>query len=911
MNKCGLIKIFALISAVYFAFNPIRTVVHGADGTTASVIAECSFVNGKAIAVGAAVSTGASLESAGAVLDCRGETDENNMIDIQPAKGNIGIIVNESKMSSVGRWDYLDVTVRYLDSGAGWFFLRYTTEDGNKTSEYVSLTDTGEVLSYTFSVMGVSGGNGVMYGNVNKGYDVEICTTRCIWQETLDPSVAAWSPDAVTVKSVSIVRSGKNANIKAEARTERVGNIFYDYDVPEFKMTYMNRADTAISFTAVYKVYMYDKDMDKGEAVSSVTVNYSIRGGETLTDTICAPVDKYGLYLFEAELTSDSGLFVVIAAEFSKCVKSDALNKTVGAAGHIMDKNKGDPDKVLDLMKDAGLGISREGIRWQQWLEDSDGTGSVDNAKQLSERHKNILNGMKQRGIEPLLLIAGLKSNAAEDRGFPGADKISEYNEFVEGLLTDETVKDTVDCIEIGNEPDLQTKVAGELITSATPERQRIQAEEYVRVLTNSYEIAKAVEGKNYKVGAFTVCMLTSTARSFMDYALSALTEYKGRTGNQAFDYLILHPYYSRDNDPEPGNAGSDSGWQPNKMGAKRYIIDYYRHLITGEPYFNSLDGSTETISGKETGNVYSLNYPDDREVWISETGISSAYNENSTMCALGQYNQAKFIIRDVNQAKLNNFNNKIYIYDMVDDGDVKTEEQHNYGLVRSETSNVPYAAKYSYLAVANYNRMTAESVSAEEVYNTDYDYIVKYEGSEQSGRDVYMLWTPKTNGAQIDYSFPAGKKVYYYDMLGNRLSESEVKSGGKYILSDEPYYAVSGSDFGAEEFEEKCFKLYAAGGMCEGTVSTGAAIQNPVSLTLSAKGLDADESVYVVYAEYESSELKNIKIIPMAGSDSNIEYLEIEPGADVDKDSASVFIWENLTNQIPCDKVIKFNIVR
>ena len=157
-------------------------------------------------------------------------------------------------------------------------------------------------------------------------------------------------------------------------------------------------------------------------------------------------------------------------------------------------------------------------------------------------------------------------------------------------------------------------------------------------------------------------------------------------------------------------------------------------------------------------------------------------------MCVGDQYSQAIWIIRGLNQIKLNNIADKVWIYDFADDGDRMNEREMNFGIVRSHTNSVPYAAKYAYLALAAFNKLTEDATAAREYYSDDYKYIAKY---SSNGRASYLLWTTKPTEQTIEYDF--GKNVRFYDLLGNEISENSVMRDGKYILTGEPYWAVTG----------------------------------------------------------------------------------------------------------------------
>ena len=189
--------------------------------------------------------------------------------------------------------------------------------------------------------------------------------------------------------------------------------------------------------------------------------------------------------------------------------------------------------------------------------------------------------------------------------------------------------------------------------------------------------------------------------------------------------------------------------------------------------------------------------------MWHTEFGYSSSTGENSANMSVGdEYKQAEMIIRLMDEIKRDNPQDVTYIYEMSSDGTDLTDREDNFELIRSCYAENPYSAKFAYLAVANYNSLTANATTISRVESgnniTGGNYITKY---EKDGCNVYLLRTTNGSGSTTRYDF-GSENLYYYDLFGNKLEESDVKSGDAYKLTTVPYYIVSGEDVNRAEPE-------------------------------------------------------------------------------------------------------------
>ena len=155
-----------------------------------------------------------------------------------------------------------------------------------------------------------------------------------------------------------------------------------------------------------------------------------------------------------------------------------------------------------------------------------------------------------------------------------------------------------------------------------------------------------------------------------------------------------------------------------------------------------------------------------------------------------------------MDEIKRDNPRDIAYIYEMSSDGTDPAEREDNFELIRSCYGENPYSAKFAYLAVANYNSLTANATAISRVESGNNiiggNYITKY---EKADRDVYLLRTTNDSGSTTSYDF-GSENLHYYDLFGNKLEEADVKTGNSYKLTTVPYYVVSGADINRAEPE-------------------------------------------------------------------------------------------------------------
>lgn len=856
--------IMLLLSVIPIKFNSV-------NAASAVTLMRCTFKNSVSIKAGAAsVETTANITSDGVVLSPYEDTDDGDIKKITRKNGNILIRITNNKKNDVQGYDNVNFTVKYKDDGYGWFFLRYIEKNGNsgKETEIINLTNTGEEKTHTFVLSDVAFlVQGIQDNAVSpsKFYDFELCTSKIwTWQTEQSSGARAWSKGTVTVSEISVTTDGSESPIDIRAATENVGNIFYGAQTPEIGMTYINKSEQAKSFNAKYTVYKLDKDMNRTVIYEDGT-SFSLTANAEKSDRLIIPVPEYGLYVLETVLyNSNNSISQRGETEFSLCAANDKLNTHIGASTHFV--RDGAAKDGLELLEKGGFGLARESVYWRDYETEP-------GVYKLSDSSREYLNELSKTNIESLLLLYAnnpIYDESAQALSFPPESVLPKFKDYISAVLNEPLIKNNINMIEIWNEPDIMKYWSTDDISNNDEAKGKI----YAKVLTAAYDAAKSVSDQ-YTVGAFGACNLWGApGTTFADWTLNYLN------GEQKFDNLILHPYMGVNDDVEFGSMGNTS---KDARSAQAYRINRIKGLITGGDVYNFASGTNEKIKGGATKNSY--NYALNNSVWHSEFGYSSA-KPYGGMCTGSDYLQASLLIRGLNQIRQNNFDDKIWIYDLFNDGEQAGEEQHNYGMLNSLIHKTPMSAKYSYLAAANYNRLTSSATKISEIKNQNFSYITCYKGGAD-GRDTYMLWTAKES-SKLYFNF--GSNVRYYDLLGNEISKSAITDGDEFMLTREPFYAVTG---GAED-NIGIKRIVLTDGLRDisGTDLKNSDLSNCkiVVVTDNSGTLGNTDETKVIVAAYRDNRLMSAAINSLDAAKNGIEIQN-----DINIENIKAFVWKDL----------------
>ena len=786
--------------------------------------AKASFLNGTESSSGAAFIYNDDITDDGLELKCA-TLDDNGYYSVKSDKGTIKIDLDGDTALNCGNGKNVFIDVKYKDEGYGWFYLRYKTVDGEQANtKEVCLYNSGNTITKKFTLCDAA------VNSADNGADLTILTHK-FEKDANNANGYDNSCYPVNIHEINIYSDETYSPIDVKVGTNSVGNIFFDNETPSFKIELLNQSANTQSFSVAYSINKYDREM-QSQTTDGGEKEFTLASGENTLFCITPPQGEYGLYRLDIDVYNSGNIKQeTINIPFSRCVKNTDTNKSMGTTVHLSRPDNADPDKTMYLLKNAGIDSVRDTIDWYRY-EKSPGV------YKLTNEQEKLLDAAKKYGTDVLLIPVG--RNGIYD-GMLSKPKLMtkeaavHYGDFVYNLLKEEKVRSGVNRIEIWNEPDMGiSKIDPDKEVDATNvsngENYKYRAKLYSDMLIEGYKGAVRAETelqKDYMIGGFSMqCYWWwSAGRKYLDLTLDNLKksdDAQKYNNGQFFDVFAIHPYFGKD-----AENGYEGTYVTNQFDGVATEIESYKGLITGGDEF-VVDGINKwkPAKGKITGNTYDFTLKDG--AWCTEFGLSTAVYPNNVSTGMKNIGtdsnpiyevqkdrdwlQALKLIRGFDVIKTADFNNRVWFYDFIDDGVRDNEHEFKFGMLNNWEDDVPYSAKYSYLAASAYNKLT-EGATKSEMFD---DYM-KYTDNLDDGkkystltfiskytapnRRVYMMRTTKStpqyiNPRDIYSGFPVNtSSLKFYDMLGNRIDSSEIISGNKYKVTTEPYYAVDGED--------------------------------------------------------------------------------------------------------------------
>lgn len=407
--------------------------------------------------------------------------------------------------------------------------------------------------------------------------------------------------------------------------------------------------------------------------------------------------------------------------------------------------------------------------------------------KKLSFRHKNFLKKAAKYNLDVLAIVGGDNGyyyGEGEQSNLPV--NITEFKNFIGSLLDEDEFKN-IKRIEVQNEPQ------GSYVDYVTG-LQNIEklVPEYAEELVAASDIIRE-KRPDVEIGAFSVCLMNKKQTD--DY-INGVYDYLAKNymgKDKIFDTLTIHPYSVR------SDKAKDIG----------ETVEYYK--------------SVAEEKGFDKENT---------DIWCTEYG-------KATTDTVSQTEQAKSIIRDYADIKSNRYTDDVYVYDMADDSGT-------FGLIKhNSNAEVPYAAKFSYLAVSALNKMTGEAQACTKTKDENNLFDVYDFSYADKDINVYMIYPKAENKSEsFKYDFGAGE-LKYYDIFGNETDRDKCE---QYFNSAIPYYVMRNKEI--EPAEDKSFTV-------SGKIKSGDAGKK-VSLTVLDEKTLFDENMYgnIKYAEQKVSDV-------------------------------------------------------
>ena len=301
------------------------------------------------------------------------------------------------------------------------------------------------------------------------------------------------------------------------------------------------------------------------------------------------------------------------------------------------------------------------------------------------------------------------------------------FYDYVKALVTEleEKYGDTIEAYELWNEPNNKTFNNGMKATGA----------DYAALAQTARKALDDAGSSKKLIG------LSMTGIHDPEYVKWCADAYAAGAGNY-FDAMSFHPYY-----------------------------------LTMSPERFDLGGKINELRS------LALTYGGSDEVWITEHGWA-------TVNSIPEENQAKYTVRSAALSLTDADFGNYYVYQLQDGGNLPNNREHQYGLLRKwSDTEVPYAAKKSYAALANFNYFTAgkHAVASEKVGE-----CTRYRYESGNGEKLHIVFNAGDTAADyIPAAAPLNMELSAYDMYGNSLGISNENEGESISVSGEPVYIL------------------------------------------------------------------------------------------------------------------------
>lgn len=516
-----------------------------------------------------------------------------------------------------------------------------------------------------------------------------------------------------------VINTTLKNTMRGEITMDAVGHMYYDYkNIPVNFNVLGCEGNLTANFTITEK-----SGFRIGE-VYTKTEEIIAENGTVQTAVILDLTEakmQYGVFNLDVGVSDGHGNNMSYSTSFSVSKESAVgeENRKVGVVQHFFSNQRnGDIAKELEIVRKAGFGTQRQSVYWN----------SFENEKgkyEFGARTQNFLDIMKEKNMDLFLQVFG----GNELYYFENSEAYGNPDSYT--AYPPNTPDDLAAFADYAYNLVLQSKNHGHYyeiwneynLSSFNP--QNLPASTYAEMLKAVYDRIHDADPEAVVVGmALWNNENEEKGQLAIDWAEDVLKALG--TERKYMDAVSLHPYSHPEN------------FQRSKL------LTAYKTLFSKYGY-------------------------EDIKIVISETGYAT------NALKISDLEQARRQIR--NLALLENEVDRVYIYNafMKDDPD---GTDNGYGIIKSQTDkDLPYEARASYVALANYNKLLAGATSISEDI-TEPRYVCKFRG--RNGNDIYMLWCHTDSE---DYTLDTGAKaVNMYDMFGN---VTELTSqDGKYAIS-------------------------------------------------------------------------------------------------------------------------------
>lgn len=498
---------------------------------------------------------------------------------------------------------------------------------------------------------------------------------------------AARGASAALISGIKIEKYVAENPVMVDITSDEAGNVFNPQTGVLFRHEYKNYSATEQKVTVSYTA-----KNKLGNIEWQGSENYTFAPNEVKKIDVKPQIKTFGLYYYTVNI---SGLGV----DFEKTVPfsyintnpDGIINEKMGYCTHL---NTGytdeELDQVLELVKKSNANLVRNDFTWSY----------TENPKKSYHYgyYDPVIRKLQEQNMRALLVAAyGNTLYTNTERSLPqNDDAIKGYADWVSSIIDyyDMDLNDFM--FELWNEPNL----IGFADTANSADG---GAAVYANFAAGAAKILKE-KYPDIQLGALALAGVTMPNSShhtqdFLEKAADA-----GVFDN--VDALTMHPYAT------------------NGSAERSGMLEKLREDI-------------QLLSDKGYPNV---------KLWNSEVGWSTALQTYKMFTERQQsaYHQRYFVLMDAIEA-----NEYYWIYDFIDDGNLKTEYEDNFGIIENvhyPKSGVALQASESYVALTNMNNILAGCDKPVKV-QTSVDNVYAYTHRDNKrNRDVLTFWRENEN---------------------------------------------------------------------------------------------------------------------------------------------------------------------
>lgn len=614
----------------------------------------------------------------------------------------------------------VEISIEYFDTGNGFFLLRY-----NGLNDKLWWEGFNTPWSETDKVTMTNSGTWKTHT-----FYIDDMTALKKFDGT-DFQVSLWthqhgvSPGDTYIRSITIEKIFAKTPIEIQTESGVLGNNFGPNENKVINAKLINTTEFAFKTKAKYRVCDYDGNELTGKVYKEGTFDFDIEPyGEFEYAFDVNDLSKFGVYRIYLDFEHD----VIFGGEemtaqstvpigFSIINKAEFHERNPVIGINTHAKEHG-VEECAKLANYAGFYATRESIYWFVADPEADGTLTI------PEEYREQFRIESEHGLKRLMLgtygpTGYLDHEPYEVYHVPTSEKAHKaYADYLLYLL--ENLPD-IDVISMWNEP-------SHFGFEVNP------PEVYAQMIKTAYPIVKEKYPDIPIVGI-------GSAQCDLDLIEGVLKA----GGGDYMDAVSFHPYY----------------W-----AGGTYDLKWLEQCV------NDVNDLFIKYTGKK------------KPIIIDEMGMHTdgALGGGSTKTAkYAEDEQAASYIKIFAAGRTLGWFEKVFYYDLIDDGMLNTTPEHNFGLVESsqDIPSVRYSAKPGFVQMAGLNKFMWDAEGVECVRKDGY-WLCNFK--KPNGENIAIVWTEKGSEANLDINLGAGE-IEVFDMYTNSLGKM-TSSNGVYTMA-------------------------------------------------------------------------------------------------------------------------------